>query len=140
LKLKEVDRFVSRFLELDANGSVWKDKVYESLAREFCIKRSVDNLVAEYILEFKNFCRERPGALDAIRLIARNGYKLGLVSNGKSPFQENNFRALGVSRLFSSVAVSEAVGFRKPNPEIFEISCQALEVTPEECIFVGDNP
>jgi putative hydrolase of the HAD superfamily len=140
LKLKDVEGYVARFLELDANGSVWKDEVYEKLKHEFFIADSVGNLLAEYILQFQNFCQARPGALDAVRLLASRGFKLGLVSNGKSPFQENNFSALGVGDLFTTLIVSETVGCSKPDPKIFEIACSAIEVTPRECIFVGDNP
>lgn len=35
--------------------------------------------------------------------------------------------------------MSEAVGLRKPHPEIFQLACQQLGVIPQQCIFVGDN-
>lgn len=140
LKLEDVEKYVARFMELDANGAVWKDAVYEALKREFLIPNSVDELLAEYMLQFRNFCQERPGALDSVRLLASKGFRLGLISNGISPFQENSFSALGVGDLFEAVVVSGAVGCSKPDPEIFEIACSALGATPKECIFVGDNP
>ena len=63
-------------------------------------------------------------------------FSLGLISNGKTPFQEDNFKALGLSEYFSSVVVSEAVGLRKPHPEIFQLACQQLGVIPQHCVFV----
>ena len=63
-----------------------------------------------------------------------------MVSNGRSPFQERNFNALGISDLFSSVVISEAVGHRKPEKEIFLLACESLSVSPNETVFVGDNP
>jgi putative hydrolase of the HAD superfamily len=40
---------------------------------------------------------------------------------------------------FDAVAISDAVGFRKPRPEIFHATLAALGVAPEETLHVGDN-
>lgn len=40
---------------------------------------------------------------------------------------------------FDAVVVSDAVGFRKPRPEIFRATLGALDVAPEEVLHVGDN-
>ena len=133
--------FCDRFIELDANGSVWKDQVYSSLIKEFSITDwTVSELLSSYEQSFSKFCKFIPNASNALETLHKNGYKLGLVSNGKSPFQERNFNALGVSDLFGVVVVSEAVGFRKPDPEIFMHACNALNTIPSNTIFVGDNP
>ncbi|WP_460233179.1 HAD family hydrolase [Aurantivibrio plasticivorans] len=137
----DVDFFWQRFVELDSNGSVWKDRVYSKLVDEFSITEwTVSELLKTYELCFSNFCKPKSNALQAIRSLHGKGLKLGLVSNGKSPFQERNFDALGVSDLFDAVIVSDAVGCRKPDCAIFELACRSLEVSPEESVFVGDNP
>lgn len=139
--IQDVEEFCNRFIELDSNGAVWKDQVYTQLVEEFNITDwSVSELLTSYELCFSGFCRFIPNALSAIESLHDKGYKLGLVSNGKTPFQERNFNALGVSHLFGSVVVSEAVGFRKPEPEIFMLACKALDTAPENVVFVGDNP
>lgn len=140
LGIDNSEKFVGRFVELDSNGSVWKDQVYQCLKDEFFIPQSVDELVDEYLNHFRNFCTERPGASDAVRQLGREGYKIGLISNGKSPLQEENLSALGIADFFDSIIVSEAVGCRKPEPAIFELACKELSVSPEKCIFVGDSP
>ena len=135
------DRFVSRFAELDANGRVGKDRVYGTLRREFALERwSVEELVASYELGFCAFAKPRAGAVDAVRELAARGLRLGLVSNGRTPFQERNFRALGIADDFGAVVVSEAVGLRKPDRRIFELACRRLGVRPAEAAFVGDDP
>lgn len=40
---------------------------------------------------------------------------------------------------FDAVVVSDAVGFRKPRPEIFRAVLGALDLAPEEVLHVGDN-
>ncbi len=133
--------FIARFIELDNNGNVWKDLVYSQLIEEFNIQAfSVDFLLESYVNDFNKFCSSFESVPETIKNLYNKGYKLGLVSNGKSPFQENNFYALGLKEFFSTIIVSEAVGMRKPDRQIFEYACRELGCTPNECIFVGDNP
>ena len=50
------EQFISRFLELDQNGIVWKDKVYEVLIDEFKILNwTVEELLSSYELCFCAF-------------------------------------------------------------------------------------
>ncbi|NHB59266.1 HAD family hydrolase [Acinetobacter sp. 194] len=132
--------FIQRFLVLDANGSVWKDRVYAQLIEEFQITHhSTEILLQSYIQDFNKFCTPFDGVKTTIEALYENGYKLGLISNGKSPFQEHNFYALGLKQYFSSIIVSEAVGLRKPDPRIFHLACEQLKIYPQDAIFVGDN-
>jgi len=135
------DAFCARFIELDDAGRVWKDVVYKQLVHEFVIKDwSAQELLQSYELAFCGFCVAKQNVIEALHSLNQLGLKIGLISNGKSPFQERNFRALGVSHLFDVAIVSEAVGLRKPDKRIFELACEQLNINPEECIFVGDNP
>lgn len=135
------DKFVTRFIELDANGSVWKDEVYKSLIEEFSIENiPVDDLLETYLGNFCKFCQAAPFAIDAIADIKQLGLKVGLVSNGKSPIQEMSFAALGIADFFDDVIVSDAVGYKKPDRKIFELACRRLKVKPENAVFIGDNP
>ena len=139
--ISDDQKFFRRFIELDNYGKQWKDKVYSQLIDEFKIADwSVSELLQSYELCFAGFCKPKEHIIEVLQLLKTKGYKLGLVSNGKSPFQQRNFNALGVSHLFSTVIVSEEVGFRKPEKEIFELACQYLNMSAEEVVFVGDNP
>lgn len=132
--------FISRFVELDANGTVWKDKVYSGLIAEFHLEAwSCAELLSVYESCFCAFSVPRPGVLEALDSISSR-YKLGLISNGMTPFQERNFRGLGIASMFGSVIVSAAVNLRKPDPAIFHLACSELGVRPDEAVYVGDNP
>jgi putative hydrolase of the HAD superfamily len=140
-EILNVEQFVKRFIELDANGYVWKDKVYESLISEFSIQNwSVEELLTSYELCFCAFAKPMEGAVEAVKTLSSMGAKIALVSNGKTPFQERNFNALGISSLFDTIVVSEAVGLRKPEKAIFELACELLETDVSNAIFVGDSP
>ena len=118
-------RFERRFVELDAGGRVWKDAVYRSLVETLPepAGRSAEALLATYEAEFRTWARPRPGALDTVRTLADAGIALGLVSNGRSPFQERSFEALDVGVPFGAVLVSEAVGLRKPDGRLSLEAC-----------------
>ena len=140
-EIADPNYFCQRFIELDANGGVLKNKVYLQLIDEFGISDwTVSELTSSYDLCFSGFCREKPGALNAVKELKGMGLKLGLISNGRSPFQERNFQALGVSELFDAIIVSEAVGIRKPERRIFELACEQTGIPAVETVFVGDNP
>ena len=135
----QIQHYIERFLILDANGSVWKDQVYNQLKKEFEIKESVEQLLAIYLEHFHEFCVENDGVTQVVKALHEKGYLLGLISNGKSPFQERNFHHLGLSHYFSVIIISEAVQLRKPDTAIFHLACEQLKISPNQSVFVGDN-
>ena len=40
--------------------------------------------------------------------------------------------------LFDVVLESSKIGVRKPEPRIYELACEALEVEPADCVFLDD--
>ena len=40
--------------------------------------------------------------------------------------------------LFDNVIESSLIGIRKPDPRIYYMSCEALDVLPESCIYLDD--
>lgn len=135
------DSFIQRFIELDNNGNVWKDIVYSRLIKEFNINTyNVDELLKSYINDFNKFSIGFENVQKVISDLYIKGYRLGLVSNGKTPFQEHNFYALGLTEYFSTIVVSDAIGLRKPDEKIFTYACDQLNCSPSSCIFIGDNP
>ena len=51
------EQYVSRFIELDCRGYVWKDKVYQQMVAEFNIKGLTwEQLLQDYVNHFKEHC------------------------------------------------------------------------------------
>jgi putative hydrolase of the HAD superfamily len=66
--------------------------------------------------------------------------RLGLCSNfSHSETAFGILEASGLHVYLDAIAVSDAVGFRKPRSEIFEAVLRELDVTTEEMLHVGDN-
>lgn len=68
----------------------------------------------------------------------RKDYKLAILSNGQSESQRKKIIKVDVSKYFDEIIVSGEVGINKPNKEVFEIMANRLNVSPNECLFVGD--
>ena len=43
-----------------------------------------------------------------------------------------------VYRLFDAILESRVLGVRKPDPRFYELACEALDVEPDECVFLDD--
>ena len=139
--LTQLKQYIDRFIELDANGKVWKDRVYLQLLREFELNDhpSVDELVTEYLLLFPKFSIPFEGVLQLLQQLKRRGLKIGIVTNGRVDLQNAVVTELGLKDLIDILIVSEGVGCRKPDREIFDLAIRSLKVNKELTIMVGDD-
>ncbi|RED36702.1 HAD family hydrolase [Paenibacillus sp. VMFN-D1] len=140
-ELQRVDRdqYIRRFVELDARGYVWKDKVYEQLVREMDLELSWERLLEDYIAGFRLHCIGYPHLREMLTALKRQGMKLGIISNGFGEFQWGSIQGLGIADDFDAILISELEGLRKPDPAIFRRALDRLELQPEEAVFVGDH-
>ncbi|MGA4719731.1 HAD family hydrolase [Fictibacillus nanhaiensis] len=133
--------FAKRFIELEENGYVWKDKVYQKLAEELAVRRMPPGeLLDDYLTQFKYHCTPFPNLISMLEELKKKGYRLGIVSNGYGVFQYDTIQALGIKEYFDTILISEMEGLRKPDPLVFERAAERLNVKTEECMFVGDHP
>jgi FMN phosphatase YigB (HAD superfamily) len=67
-------------------------------------------------------------------------YRLAVVSNfDYTPTALGILKSAGVAELFETVVVSDAVGWRKPAPAIFEAALRHLRLSAADALFVGDR-
>jgi putative hydrolase of the HAD superfamily len=87
----------------------------------------------------------RSGAVAALKAISAD-YKIGCITNnvpmGKGPGMANTTEtadAVGkVMALFDHVLESSKIGIRKPDPRIYALMCEALDVEPAACVYLDD--
>ena len=65
-------------------------------------------------------------------------YPMMLVSNFYGNIDEV-LRGYGIRHLFKGIIESAVVGIRKPNPTLFRLGVDALELEPSEVLVVGDS-
>ena len=76
--------------------------------------------------------------LAALATARAAGFQLAIVSN----CTVDSGTALGETPLVAAVdevVLSYQVGIAKPDTRIYEIACDALDVTPASCVYVGDG-
>jgi putative hydrolase of the HAD superfamily len=85
----------------------------------------------------------RPEMVAALRTLRAAGYRLGCITNNM-PAEESRPEGAAMTRyaeamgLFEHVVESARAGVRKPDPHIYRMMCQALEVPPEACVYLDD--
>ena len=75
-----------------------------------------------------------PGAVELLREL-QGRYTLGVIANHGA----DTVRRLGIAQYFDVVVVSEALGFRKPDPRMFRHALERANCKPEQAIMVGDR-
>lgn len=83
------------------------------------------------------WCRTMPGTGEALDRLRAAGLRLGVVSNSDGRVEEA-LRAAGIDDRFDVILDSALVGVEKPDPAIFRAALAALDVGPEEALYVGD--
>ena len=73
--------------------------------------------------------------------LRREGWRLGVLTNGQPTIQARKVAALGLAPLVDAVAyaVSSGRGVGKPDPEPFASIARELRVPPAQIVFVGDD-
>ena len=74
-----------------------------------------------------------------MRALKRDGYRIALLTNNVKEFGDNWRAMFPVDELCEDVIDSSHVGMRKPEREIYELTCARLGVKPDEVVFVDDN-
>jgi len=135
------EKYVTRFIELDSRGYVWKDKVYQQIVDEFYFTNITwEELLQDYISEFKNNCIPFPNLIGMLEELKSNNLLLGMITNGYGQFQMDNIIALGIEKYFDIILVSEWEGIKKPDPLLFNKALEKLNVSANEGVFMGDHP
>jgi putative hydrolase of the HAD superfamily len=133
--------YITRFIELDCHGHVWKDKVYQELVVEFAITGiSWRSLLEDYEMQFQHHCVPFQFLTEMLNELKDRGYLLGIITNGREQFQARAIDGLGIRDYFDTILISEIEGVRKPQVEIFQRAIDRLGVSAPNSIFVGDHP
>ncbi|MGF9888537.1 HAD family hydrolase [Priestia megaterium] len=133
--------YISRFIELDHKGYVWKDKVYQQLLNEYDLSNLTwEGMLDDYLHYFPAHCVPFLHMEDILKELKKKGLLLGMITNGFTDFQWMNIRALGIDHYFDTILVSEQEGIKKPHKDIFLRALKALDVSAEESVYIGDHP
>ena len=87
----------------------------------------------------------RPRMVEVLKL-CKDHFKVGCITNnvnsgvgpGMKPDDTSASQVAAVFQMFDIVVESSIEGVRKPDPRIYEIACQRLDVAPAHCAYLDD--
>ena len=96
----------------------------------------VRNALVENTRNSANWDRILRGTRDALLRIGQN-FRIAVISNADGGIGRVLSRC-GIADCFESVTDSGIVGVEKPHPKIFAAALEAMQVRPDESLYVGD--
>ena len=133
------EQAIQDILMWDDNGTVSRSVSF----KKYCDKYEVTCMTSE---ELSTYWTTISGSVvylfdDVIEVIAylKDKYRLAILTNGSPVSQRRKLESTGILNLFELSVVSGEVGIDKPDPRIFDVMCDRLNVKPEECLYIGDN-
>ncbi|MCL6456573.1 MAG: pyrophosphatase PpaX [Gorillibacterium sp.] len=109
----------------------------------FSGRDEVGDLVAayrEYSLNMHDeMVREFPHVLEVIRLLHKNGIKLGVVTNKMKLTTDKGLELFGLNKYMDAVITMSEVKVGKPDPEGVRLAIDWLHSDPKRTLMVGDS-
>lgn len=81
-----------------------------------------------------------PDTVPAIQKLRSLGYKTAIITNGNHALQYSKIDMLLLRPYFDEIIVTGDYEIHKPDKEIFDIMRGKFVFSPEEMVYVGDNP
>ena len=69
----------------------------------------------------------------------RSQYHMAVVSDAQSAYAVPELHAVGLLKYFNPLIISGNYGYRKPDPRLFQMALDALQVRPEQALFFGND-
>ena len=134
----EFDKTFQKIFPLLTTGKInersfWKKFIKETKSKIPIPKKSPFENKKYLSLHKKNF-----KVIEIVKNLKQNKYKLAILSNTISAHAKI-CRKKGLYDLFPIVILSNEVGLRKPDPEIYRLVLKKLGTKPVETIFIDDR-
>ncbi len=97
-----------------------------------------DHLSEDYVYWSPRIVRLVPGTMELLDYL-KPKYHLHLITNGFQEVQHTKLSGSGLEPYFETLTVSEEVGVKKPNPEIFLYALRKANASPVESLMIGDE-
>lgn len=125
--------------------SIWKKStsMYAHLFDDLFDMLGIENGVAEVVKLFNDYNGELepyPGTRELLNSFKDKGFMLGIITDGTAHRQKRKLRLLGLESLFDVMVFTHVLGHSKLTEYPFRKALEELDVTPEDSIYVGDNP
>lgn len=77
--------------------------------------------------------------LDLVRRARERSVRLAVLSNSWGSGSYDPYRGYDLEKLFDAVIISDQVVLRKPDPAIYKLAAEKIDLPPQSCVFVDDT-
>ncbi len=130
---KEVQKYKKFYFEPADSVEISDDKLLENLSR------FSDETAKKVKGELYNLVKINYDVVKIIKNLKQN-HKIGICSNSNSKFLYTILQANELINLFDSIIISSEYGVTKPDVRIYKFALEQLSASPQETIFIDDNP
>jgi putative hydrolase of the HAD superfamily len=122
----------------------YRDKIelFEEIVRftPWKTKMSFEQFKDHWYYHFPRHAQPMYRVHETLRELKFRKKKIGLITNGKVKTQMTKIKQLNIEDYFDSIVISEAVGTKKPQADIFNYAINDLTIRIENSVYVGDHP
>jgi HAD superfamily hydrolase (TIGR01549 family) len=118
------DSALTFLLMADAHHSGPMDSFFATVCQTFELSVPPEQLWGQYRRRMPELASCHPDDLDALKRLRHAGWRIGIVTNGMTDNQRGKIRNTGLDRLVDAWCISDDVGIRKPDPEIFRLAAE----------------
>lgn len=118
-------------------------KIFFNIMNRYGKKRSSKGNVMDIAALFRSLTIRHFHVFEGIYdvLVALSGqHNTAIISDAQWIYAEPEIANLGLDQFFGVRILSSRFGFKKPDPRLFRAATEKLGVSPEDCIYVGENP
>lgn len=137
----ETQALYGKIIDFDQDGYRDKTELFAQLIDEFPWKErpTVQDLMSFYEAEYVSSAVAMEHAHEVLSSL-RGKYKTALITNGRTMIQYGKIDQLSMRDHFDAILVSEEAEVKKPDPQIFNMALERLQLSPEQCVYIGDHP
>ncbi|MCD6503142.1 MAG: HAD family hydrolase [Euryarchaeota archaeon] len=101
---------------------------------------SEDEYKRLYVDTLANMEELFPEVKDVLEELKRKGYTLGVITDGDREYTEKLLKKKSIITFFDIIVSAEDVRRYKPSKDVFIQALKMLDLSPDQVIYVGDNP
>ncbi len=94
---------------------------------------------ARFRVGYDNASGVVPGGYELLDALDAHSIRRAIITNNLVPEQNEKLYRLDLMHRFEAVVISDAVGVAKPDPRIFEITLDQMQLTPEDVVMFGNS-
>jgi putative hydrolase of the HAD superfamily len=80
-----------------------------------------------------------PNAIQTLEYLYKKGVKLAMLTNGSAETQRRKIERFKLAEYFETILIEGEQGFGKPDPRVYELALEKLQVNQSETWMIGDN-